>query len=119
MSLLDKGRETVVIHHQESWTSPDGNKMYRASDTDVETVDNVVIQLSAQSGTSARRVEQDEEGYDTEEVYRMRPPRSYTRLIGFQSKVVWRGKTFSVIGHERYYNGSENTHHIDYALRRT
>lgn len=118
MSLLDKGRETVVIHHAEAWTSPDGNPMYRATG-EVETLDQCVVQLAAQSGTSARRAEQDEEGYDTEEVYRFRPPRSYTRVIHFESKVEWDGKLFSVIGHKRPFNGSDNTAHVDYTLRRT
>jgi len=119
MSLLDKGREIVTVYHQEAWTSPQGNPMYRASTTDVETLDNCVVQLAAQSGTSARRMEQDEEGYDTEQVYRFRPPRSYTRVIGFEAQVEWRGMRFSVLGHARRYNGSDNTAHIEYVLRRT
>jgi hypothetical protein len=119
MSLLDVGRETVVVYHQEQFISPDGNIMYRASETDVETITNCAVQLAAQSGTSARRAEQDEEGYDLEEVYRFRPPRSYTRKIGFQAQVEWDGKRWSIIGAPREYNGSDNTYHTDYTLRRT
>lgn len=119
MSLLDVGRETVIVHHQESWTSPDGNPMFRASDTDVETITNCAVQIAAQSGTSARRAEQDQEGYDTEDVYRFRPPRSYTRQIGFEAKVEWRGLLWSVIGNSKHFNGSNNTYHNDYTLRRT
>ena len=119
VSLLDHGRETVIVHHEERWTSPDGNPMYRASDTDVETITNCAVQVAAQSGTSARRAEQDEEGYDTEQVYRFRPPRSYTREIGFEAKVEWRGLMWSVIGRAKHFNGSSNTNHLDYTLRRT
>lgn len=118
MSLLDVGRETVTIYHQEAFTSPDGNKMYRASSTDVDTVTNCVVQPAAQSGTSARRAEQDQEGYDTEDVYRLRTPRSYTRKIGFQAQVQWRGLRWAVIGNPKEFNGSDNTYHTDYAIRR-
>lgn len=118
MSLLDTGRETVTVYHEETFTSPDGNKMYRASATDVETVTNCAVQLAAQSGTSARRSEQDQEGYDTEDVYRLRPPRSYTRRIGFQAQVLWRGLRWAVIGNPKEFNGSDSTYHTDYSLRR-
>lgn len=119
MSLLDVGRETVIVFHDEAFVSPDGNLMHRASTTDVDTIVNCVVQVAAQSGTSARRAEQDEEGYDTEQVYRFRPPRSYVRKIGLQSQVEWMGVRWSVIGHPREFNGSDNTFHTDYTLRRT
>lgn len=119
MSLLDTGRETVIVYHQEQFISPDGNIMYRPSVTDVETIPNCAVQLAAQSGTSARRSEQDEEGYDTEDVYRFRPPRSYTRKIGFQAQAEWRGLRWNIIGNPKEFNGSDNTYHTDYTLRRT
>lgn len=119
MSLLDVGRETVTVFHAELFTSRDGNKMYRPSTTDVETITNCAVQLASQSGTSARRAEQDDEGYFTEDVYRFRPPRNYIRDIHSQSQVEWRGKRFSIIGNARYYNGSNNTYHTDYTLRRS
>lgn len=119
MSLLDVGRETVIVHHAEQFISPDGNIMYRASNTDVDTITNCVVQVAAQSGTSARRAEQDLEGYDSEDVYRFRPPRSYTREIQMQSRAEWRGQMWSLIGHDKRYNGSDNTNHNDYTLRRT
>jgi hypothetical protein len=109
----------VIVHHQEQWTDVDGNIMYRASDTDVETITNCAVQVASQSGTSARRAEQDQEGYDTEDVYRFRPPVTYTREIGFEAKVEWRGLLWSVIGNAKHFNGSENTYHTDYTLRRT
>lgn len=118
MSLLDVGRETVTVYHQESFIDADGNKMYRASTTDVEVIKNCAVQLTAQSGTSARRTEQDQEGYDTEDVYRFRPPRSYTRKIGFQAQAQWRGLRWAIIGNPKEFNGSDNTYHTDYTLRR-
>lgn len=119
MSLLDKGRETVIVHHDETWISPDGNIMHRPSQTDIDTITECVVQVAAQSGTSARRAEQDEEGYNTEDVYRFRPPRSYTRLIGFGATAEWNGLTWAVIGNAKQFNGSDNTAHVDYTLRRT
>ena len=118
MSLLTQGRETVVVHHAEQYLDSLGNIMYRASDTDVETITNCAVQLAAQSGTSARRAEQDEEGYDTEDVYRFRPPQTYTREISFGSRVEWDGLMWAVIGNIRKYNGSDITRHHDYTLRR-
>lgn len=119
MSLLDTGRETVTVYHAEQFTSSDGNTMYRPSTTDIEIIPNAVVQLASQSGTSARRAEQDDEGYFTEDVYRFRPPRSYTRQIHSQSQAVWRGQRYSFIGNMRLYNGSDNTAHNDYTLRRS
>lgn len=118
MSLLTRGRETVIVHHGEQYVSPDGNIMYRASTTDVETISNCAVQVQAQSGTSARRAEQDEEGYDTEDIYRFRPPQWYTREINFASRIEWRGLLWSVIGNAKLYNGSDVTQHTDYTLRR-
>lgn len=118
MSLLTKGTQTVTIYHDEEWVSQDGNIMHRPSSTDVDVVSNCVVQIAAQSGTSARRAEQDEEGYDTEEVYRFRPPVTYTRIIGFGAQVEWQGKRWSIIGHEQRFNGSPRTAHIDYRIRR-
>jgi hypothetical protein len=82
-------------------------------------VSNAAVQLMAQSGTSSRRSEQDNEGLETEEVYRLRLPRSYSGpVIGAHGRVEWRGLSWSVIGKERRYNGSPRTGHIDYTLRR-
>lgn len=118
MSLLDRGRETVTVYPEEVYTDPDGNVLRRPSATGI-TVPNAVVQLLAQSGTSSRRAEQDNEGLETEEVYRLRLPRSYTGpVIGAHGRVVWRGLTWAVIGKERRYNGSSRTGHIDYTIRR-
>lgn len=118
MSLLDRGRETVTVYPEEVYIDPDGNELRRPQATGI-TVTNAVVQLLAQSGTSSRRAEQDNEGQETEEVYRLRLPRSYAGpIIGAHGRVVWRGLSWSVIGKERRYNGSSRTNHIDYTLRR-
>jgi len=117
VSLLDKGRETVILYNEETYTDPDGNASRRAGTTPV-TITNVVVQLLAQSGTSARRTEDNNEGFDSEQVYRMRPPRSFTTPIGMHAKIVWRGVEWSVFGKGRRYNGSNRTAHIDYIIRR-
>lgn len=117
MSLLDTGRETIILYNEEVYVDPDGNTSRRASSTPV-TVNNCVVQLMAQSGTSARRTEDNNEGFDSEQVYRLRPPRSFTTVIGMHAKVIWRGVEWSVFGKARRYNGSSRTAHIDYVLRR-
>lgn len=117
MSLLDKGRETVTLYNEETYTDADGNPSRRAGSTPV-TINNCVVQLVAQSGTSARRTEDNNEAFDSEQVYRLRPPRSFTTVIGMHAKVVWRGLEWCVLGKERRYNGSSRTAHIDYQIRR-
>lgn len=118
MSLLDKGRETVVVFPEETYTDPDGNLLRRPQATGI-TVVNAVVQLLAQSGTSQRRAEQDNEGQETEEMYRLRLPRSYIGpVIGAHGRVVWRNLSWAVIGKERRYNSSSRTAHIDYLIRR-
>lgn len=118
MSLLDRGRETVLIYMEEVVEDADGNIRSRPSKTPIE-VKNVTLQPVGQSGTSARRAEQDNEGYETEQVFRMRLPRSFTQIIPAQSRVVWNGKRYAVFGDAKTYNGSQNTRHIDYSLRRS
>jgi hypothetical protein len=117
VSLLDKGRETVVVYNEEEYVDPDGNPSRRASTTPT-TISNCVVQLLAQSGTSARRTEDNNEGFDSEQVYRLRPPRSFTAIIGMHARVVWNGVEWAVFGKARRYNGSNRTAHIDYIIRR-
>lgn len=117
MSLLDKGRETIVLYNEETYTDPDGNPSRRASTTGV-TVYNCVVQPAAQSGTSQRREEQDNEGFESEETYRLRPPRSFTTRIGMLAKIEWNGDTWGVVGKGKRYNGSDRTAHNDYTIRR-
>jgi hypothetical protein len=116
MSLLDTGREVVTIYQEIETIDADGNTITKAGPTGVETI--AAVQLAAQSGTSARRAEQDNEGFESEQVYRLRLPRSFPFVIGAQAKVQWQGVYWSVIGKVRRYNGSNRTRHTDYIIRR-
>lgn len=119
MSLLDRpGPETVSIYHVVTRVDRDGNTIKGISPTP-EVVSGVTIQPAAQSGTSARRAEQDNEGYESEEVYRLRFPRSYSTVLDSGAQVEWLGTRWHVTGKARRYNGSRRTRHIDYTLRRT
>ncbi|MDU3079017.1 MAG: hypothetical protein E7B29_22455, partial [Mixta calida] len=72
-----------------------------------------------QSGTAARRAEQDNEGYESEKVLRMRLRREDEGLeVGAQAKVDIEGKIYSVFGDATVYRCSPRTGHLDYTLRR-
>jgi hypothetical protein len=120
MSLLDRGNEDILVYQEEVWTDTDGNVMTRAGS--VGEPARAMIQLRAQSGTSARRAEQDNEGFETESVYRMRLTRAdETRLgpLGAQAQIEWRGERWVVIGDAQIFNSSPRTAHHDYTIRRT
>ena len=119
MSLLDRGPayEDVTVYPEETWTSSDGNLMTRASSTGIPA--KAVIQVAAASGTSSRRSEQDNEGFESEENYRVRFSRDFTTLLGAQSQLDWRGIRYSLVGDPKRYNGSRRTGHLDYMIRRT
>ena len=89
--LLDRpGREVVKVFLEEEYTDSDGNLMTRASLTGITTT--ATVQFAAASGTSARRAEQDNEGFETEATYNIRFPRSFPYTLGAQSKIEWQGK---------------------------
>lgn len=117
MSLLDRGRETVTVYQEETWTDRDGNTMTRPGS--VGTVTIATIQPAAQSGTSARRAEQDNEGFETEQVYRMHLPRSFPYTLGAQARIEWNGQYWAVVGDAFHFNGSRNTKRVEYTIRRT
>jgi hypothetical protein len=120
MSLLDRGNEDIVVYHEELVTDEDGNRITRPSSVGIPA--RAMIQLRAQSGTSARRAEQDNEGYETETVHRMRLTRASQRevgIIGSQAQIEWQGIRWAVIGDAQKFNGSRRTAHYDYTIRRT
>lgn len=118
MSLLDKGNADVVLYPEETVVDSDGNIRTRASKTPIPL--RVWLSIMNQSGTAARRAEQDNEGFETEQVLRMRLRRQDSHLIiGSQSKVVWEGNTWSVFGDKIPYMGSPRTRHETYTLRRS
>jgi uncharacterized protein YtpQ (UPF0354 family) len=116
VSLLDKANENIIIYPEEVVTDVDGNTQTRASKTGIPAVAR--IQPVGQSGTSARRAEQDNEGFETEQFYRLRLPRKYTCHMGAQAQVDWRGKRFVVHGDAILFTNSPATSHSLYMLRR-
>lgn len=116
MSLLDVGNEEVIVYPEEVTYDEDGNQVLRPAKDGIPT--RAMIRPKAQSGTSARRAEQMDEGYFTEEVYTLRFPRSFTIELGQQSVVEWRGERWSVFGKPRRFNGSPRTRRLEYTIRR-
>ena len=79
------------------------------------------LQVANQSGTSARRAEQDNEGFETEKVYRMRFPRSFTKqygVLGAQSQILWRGERWALFGDATEYDSSPALSRVDYTIKR-
>lgn len=118
MGLLEQGNEDILIFPQEVWTDSDGNSMTRPSQTGIPV--RAMIRPALQSGTSARRSEQDNEGFETETVCEMRIPfGEYAGVLGAQSRVSWNGEYWALIGDPLYYNGSRRTRHRKYTIRRS
>lgn len=127
MSLLDEDEdryEDVLVYPEETYISRDGNVMTRASSTGVPT--KARWQIQGQSGTSSRRAEQQEEGFESERVYTIRFPRDF-QILGAQAQVR-RGLSeadppagdpvYSIFGDVQIYKGSRRTAHVDYTVRR-
>jgi hypothetical protein len=115
-NLLDRGMEPVTVYLEEVAFDDDGNTWTRAKTEGIETM--ATVQVAAASGTSSRRSEQDNEGFETEENWRIRFPRQFPYVLGAQAKVEWRGLMYSIVGDARRYNGSPRTAHIEYTIRR-
>jgi len=116
VSILDTGTEDVLVFLEEVVTDIDGNIRTRPSKTGIPT--KARIQVQGQSGTSARRSEQDNEGYESEKVYRIRFPRSFPHVLGAQSQIEWRGQRWAVFGDINYYTSSPRTAHVVYTMKR-
>lgn len=119
MSLLDKGAETIIVYPEELVIDVDGNKRTRASSTGF--VARARVQPIGQSGTAARRAEQDNEGYESEKIYSVRLTRRSAReigLIGAQSAIEWRGQRWSLFGDVTVYGNSPRTAHTTYRIKR-
>jgi hypothetical protein len=120
MALLDRADEDVVIYYAESYLDDDHNIMYRLSGVGIPA--KAEVQPARQSGTSARRAEQDNEGYESEEVYRLRFTRKWDSenpVLTPQSEIEWLGERWTVVGKPTFYRGSRRTKHTDYQIRRT
>lgn len=119
MSLLDRAKHSVTVFPQEAFEDDLGNTLLRPAA--VGYAARAEIQAARQSGTSARRSEQDNEGYETEETYRMRFTRKHDRTharLEPGAQIEWRGKRWAVVGFPTPYEGSRKTAHIDYMIRR-
>jgi hypothetical protein len=116
MSLLDTGNTAITVYLEELVIDADGNKKTRPSDTGIPA--QVRVEISNQSGTSSRRAEGDVEGFETEQVYRIRFPRSWPHRLGAQSRIEWDGNSWAVFGEPQIYNRSPKTAHLIYTIRR-
>lgn len=117
MSLLDRGNKDVILYPEEVVKDRDGNTRTRPSKVGIPL--RVWIAPVGASGTSARRSEQDNEGYETEKHRRMRVRRQDEHIyIGAQSQIEIDGQIWSVFGDVTEYLGSPRTYHKDYMLRR-
>lgn len=118
MSLLDRGNKDILFYPEVAVEDRDGNVRTRPSDTPVPL--RVQLEPQGQSGTAARRSEQDNEGYETEKVLRMRLRRQDRDLvIGAQACVEIDGQRWSVFGDEWNYYSSPTTRHRFVLLRRS
>lgn len=120
MSILNRGNADILVFSEVMEYDSDGNPRTKPGSVGIPA--RAMIQLRAQSGTSARRAEQDNEGFETESVYRMRltnADHARIGIIGSQAAIEWEGIRWSVIGDAQIFNGSRRTRHYDYTIRRT
>ena len=116
MSMLDRGHVDVTVFLEEAVTDADGNIMTRPSETG--TPARIRMDPAVMTGTSARRAEQDNEGFETEQQYTCRFPRSFQHVIGAQSQLEWNGRRWAMHGDRFVYDRSHRTAHFVYRLRR-
>lgn len=121
MSLLDTGAryQPCIVFPEVQDVDADGNKRTRPSTTGIPAIAR--FQVANQSGTSARRAEQDNEGFESEKIYRMRFPRSFTKqngVLGAQSQIEWNGARWAVFGDATVYDSSPALSRVDYQIKR-
>lgn len=121
MSLLDSGPgyEACTVYPEVTTTDADENTVTRSSPTGIPTVAR--FQIQGQSGTSSRRQEQDNEGFESEKVYKIRFKRSFTAahgMLGAQSQIGWNGVRWALFGDVARYNSSRRTQHQTYTIKR-
>jgi hypothetical protein len=121
MGLLDTGAryQDVLVYPEIMYVDDDGNKFTAPAKCPIKAIAR--LQVANQSGTSARRAEQDNEGFQTEKVYRMRFPRSFTKtygILGAQTQIVWRGQRWALFGDATVYEDSPALARVDYTIKR-
>jgi hypothetical protein len=118
MSLLDHGPgyEPCTVFPEELVKDKDGNDLTRPSAEGIPA--EARFQIQGQSGTSSRRQEQDNEGFESEKVYKIRFKRSFPYVLGAQSQIEWNGVRWALFGDVARYNGSRRTRHQTYTIKR-
>jgi hypothetical protein len=128
VSILEDGDfyEPCNVYLQVVKISPDGNVQTCRSTTPTPAVAR--FDKQGQSGTSARRAETDSEGFTTEDVYRVRFPRSFDEEygeLGAQAAIGWgldakgREAIWPIFGNVARHNRSERTRRAVYVIRRS
>lgn len=122
MSLLDHWNYEVTVYPEEVVTDQDGNVKTRPSSIGVPA--KAGIQVAYDTGTSARRRELEDIGFQSEERYRIRFTRESAKtlgVLGAQSVVEWRGVRWQIFGEVSIfrYGLTGRTHHDTYFLRRS
>lgn len=118
MSLLDTTNEFVTIYPETTYVDGDGNTIITA-DFDNPVRAWVRLQPAAQSGTSARRSEQDNEGFESEEAYKLRFSRGHEFDPGLAAQLDWNGTRWSFFGYPLRHNGSPRTRRLEFTVQRT
>ncbi|ULP49032.1 hypothetical protein [Mycolicibacter virginiensis] len=122
MSLLDRGAqyEPVIVYPEVFTEDIDGNPKTMPATVGIPTTAR--FQVMNQTGTSARRAEQSDTGFESEEVYSMRFTRAFNRshgLLGLQSQVDWNGDRWAVFGYGNRHNCSPRTARFVYTIKRS
>jgi hypothetical protein len=127
MSLLDRGpgyEDCTVIMEVVS-TDADGNRVTKPGGLRIPT--KARFQIQNQSGTSSRRAESNDEGFETEKVYSCRFSRAFDAQygeLGAQATIEWgldsqgRPAVWEIFGDVLRYTSSPRTKHNVYTLRR-
>lgn len=116
--LFSMWNAEVTVFPEVQDTDKDGNVRTRASKTGFPA--KASIYPLNQSGTAARRAEQDNEGFETETVLRMRLVGEHRFLVlGAQSVIEWDGARWSVFGDVIKQDATPRTAHYLYTLRRS
>lgn len=126
MSLLDKGTELVWVYPEEVTEDSDGNVFTQPSACGIRA--RARLSYQGQSGTSSRRAEQQEEGFESEKVYELRFTRKDDAALGelgAQSQIGWgvdsqgREVRWSIFGDVQRHNSSPATRRNIYTIRRS
>jgi hypothetical protein len=125
VGLLDGGSpnyESITVYLQETVYDEDGNLVTRPSATGIPA--KASFQRDTQSRASVRLLEQADQGFESEEIYTMRFPRSFPHVLGLQAQVDWgvdangNPRRWAVFGWPIPYNSSPRTKHLIYTVKR-